>query len=81
MENLSNSVLESEVQLRGRVECPICGRLYDDHVKGECPENIKEQLALTNRVLARYNMFSSRMKMASDIARLDYWMSLYRGLR
>ena len=67
-----------EHRLRG-VECPLCGRLYDDHVRGECPENIKGQLELATRVLARYNHNASQMRMNLDIAKLKYLMNLHRG--
>lgn len=41
--------------------------------------DVKAKLELCNRVLARYNMYSSHMKMRLDIERLKHLMSLYRG--
>ena len=67
-----------ELRLKG-IECPLCGRLYDDHVRGECPENIKQQLELASRVLARYNQTSSQMKMNLDIAKLEHLMARYKN--
>jgi DNA repair exonuclease SbcCD ATPase subunit len=71
------------IRLRGREnECPVCGHPYDNHVKGECPENIKGQLELSMRVLERYvPRARARMQMSIDISRLEYLMSLYKGAR
>jgi len=63
-------------------DCPICGHPYDNHVRGECPEDIKARLELATRVLERYvPRARARMQMALDIARLEYLMSLYKGAK
>lgn len=82
MDNNTHNVIGAE--MRGpRADCPVCGHPYDDHIRGECPENVKQQLELAYRVLDRYvPKARAAMKISLDIAKLNYLMSLHaRGTK
>lgn len=60
--------------------CANCGRPFSQHDRdsGECP--IETIMALTERVLARYeNSHEAMVRGSYDTAKLRYLMTLYKG--
>lgn len=59
--------------------CPNCGFAFNQHdAKGNCPERLMSAMLMAERIMARYKLNASQMKMNLDIACITALMSKYR---